>query len=118
MYLSFKKNLSIDIVGIKHVDSDVAKTEVFFTHTRENLETKKLSSTGIDSNMGATLKGKNLFPLGVDSFFYPCHAELIKMSRPYLNFQPIRLLDPDCWYEFTYLMANNADHRSVGFFRS
>ena len=25
------------------------------------------------------------------------------------NFQPIRLLDPDCWYKFTYLMANSAD---------
>ena len=25
------------------------------------------------------------------------------------NFQPIRLLDPDCCYEFTILMANSAD---------
>ena len=27
------------------------------------------------------------------------------------NFQPVRLLDPDCWYKFTYmyLMANSAD---------
>ena len=25
------------------------------------------------------------------------------------NFQPIRLLDPVCWYKFTYLMANSAD---------
>ena len=24
-------------------------------------------------------------------------------------FQPIRLLDPDCCYKFTYLMANSAD---------
>ena len=24
---------------------------------------------------------------------------------PTSNFQPIRLLDPDCWYKFTYLMA-------------
>ena len=24
-------------------------------------------------------------------------------------FQPIRLLDPGCWYKFTYLMANSAD---------
>ena len=25
------------------------------------------------------------------------------------KFQPIRFLDPDCWYKFTYLMANSAD---------
>ena len=25
------------------------------------------------------------------------------------NFQPIRLLDPDCWYKFTNLMTNSAD---------
>ena len=25
------------------------------------------------------------------------------------NFQPIRLLDPDCCYKFTYLIANSAD---------
>ena len=25
------------------------------------------------------------------------------------NFQPIRLLDPDCCYKFEYLMANSAD---------
>ena len=25
------------------------------------------------------------------------------------NFQPIRLLDPDCWYKFAYIMANSAD---------
>ena len=25
------------------------------------------------------------------------------------NFQPIRLLDLDCCYKFTYLMANSAD---------
>ena len=32
-----------------------------------------------------------------------------------------RLLDPDCWYKFTYWMANSADPdplASVGFFRS
>ena len=28
---------------------------------------------------------------------------------PIYNFQPIRLLDPDCWYKFTYLIANSAD---------
>ena len=28
---------------------------------------------------------------------------------PTSNFQPNRLLDPGCWYKFTYLMANNAD---------
>ena len=28
---------------------------------------------------------------------------------PPSNFQPIRLLDPDCCYKFTYLMANSAD---------
>ena len=25
------------------------------------------------------------------------------------SFQPIRLLDPGCWYKFTYIMANSAD---------
>ena len=25
------------------------------------------------------------------------------------NFQPVRLLDPDCCYTFTFLMANSAD---------
>ena len=29
--------------------------------------------------------------------------------QPTSNFQPIRLLDPDCCYKFTYLMANSAD---------
>ena len=28
---------------------------------------------------------------------------------PTSNFQPIRLLDPDCCHEFAYLMANRAD---------
>ena len=28
---------------------------------------------------------------------------------PTSNFQPIRLLDPDCCYKFAYLMANSAD---------
>ena len=28
---------------------------------------------------------------------------------PNSNFQPIRLLDPDFLYKFTYLMANSAD---------
>ena len=27
---------------------------------------------------------------------------------PTSNFQPVRLLDPDCCYKFTYLMANSA----------
>ena len=30
-----------------------------------------------------------------------CHA------MPLSNFQPIKLLDPDCWYKFTYWMANS-----------
>ena len=28
---------------------------------------------------------------------------------PTSNFQPIRLLDPDCCYKFAYLMANSSD---------
>ena len=28
---------------------------------------------------------------------------------PTSNFQPIRLHDPGCWYEFTYLMTNSVD---------
>ena len=30
-------------------------------------------------------------------------------ATPTSNFQPIRLLDPDCGYKFAYLMANSAD---------
>ena len=30
-------------------------------------------------------------------------------APPTSNFHPVRLLDPDCWYRFTYLMANSAD---------
>ena len=46
------------------------------------------------------------------SQFFPltlvnCHAELIKM--PTFYFQPIRLLNLDRCYNFTLLMANNAD---------
>ena len=29
------------------------------------------------------------------------------------NFQPSRLRDPDCCYEFTFLMANSADPDQV-----
>ena len=28
---------------------------------------------------------------------------------PTSNFQPIIILDPDCCYKYTYLMANSAD---------
>ena len=31
-----------------------------------------------------------------------CHAH-------FYNFHPIRLLDPGCWYKFTYLITNRAD---------
>ena len=34
---------------------------------------------------------------------------LNKLAMPTSNFQPIRLLYPDCCYKFTYLMANSAD---------
>ena len=37
----------------------------------------------------------------------PCHTEYIAM--PTSNFQPIRLLDPDCKYKFIYWIANSAD---------
>ena len=46
--------------------SGVAKPEFFFTHTKENLEEKKFPS--VASEIGATLKGKNLLPLGANSF--------------------------------------------------
>ena len=39
----------------------------------------------------------------------PCHAEKIKMPPPISKFQPVRLLDPYCWYKFTHLMTNSAD---------
>ena len=35
--------------------------------------------------------------------------DLAAYAMPTSNFQPIRLLDLDCCYEFTYLMANSAD---------
>ena len=34
---------------------------------------------------------------------------LNKDATPTSNFQPIRLLDPSCWYKFTYWMTNSAD---------
>ena len=34
---------------------------------------------------------------------------LNKDAMPSFNFQPIRLLDPGCWYKFTYLKTNSAD---------
>ena len=34
---------------------------------------------------------------------------LNKDATPTSNFQPIRLLDPDCSYKFRFLMANSAD---------
>ena len=34
---------------------------------------------------------------------------LNKDATPTSNFQPIRLLDPDCCYKFTKLMTNSAD---------
>ena len=34
---------------------------------------------------------------------------LNKEATPISNFQPIRLLDPDCCYKFIYIMANSAD---------
>ena len=39
----------------------------------------------------------------------PCQAEWIKMLCPLLIFSQIRLLDPSCWYKFTYLMTNSTD---------
>ena len=41
-------------------------------------------------------------------YINPCHAECID-ATPISNFQPIRLLDPDYWHKFTYLMANSVD---------
>ena len=37
---------------------------------------------------------------------------------PTSNFQPIRFLDPDCCYKFTYLMANSADPDQLAWFGS
>ena len=34
---------------------------------------------------------------------------LNKDATPTSNFQPIRLINPDCCYKLTYLMANSAD---------
>ena len=45
----------------------------------------------------------------VDFLQYLTLVMLNKDAMPTSNFQPIRLLDPDCWYKFTYLMANSAD---------
>ena len=35
-------------------------------------------------------------------------------ATPTSNFQPIRLLDPGCWYKFTNLMTNTADPDQLG----
>ena len=34
---------------------------------------------------------------------------------PTSNFPPIRLLDPNCCYKFTYLIANSADPDQLAF---
>ena len=50
--------------------------------------------------------------------FNPCHALTLKMQH-LPKFQPIRLLNPDCWNKFTYWMTNSADPdqlASEGFF--
>ena len=39
-------------------------------------------------------------------------------DTPTSNFQPIRLLDPDCWYYIHTLNGKQCRSRSVGFFRS
>ena len=42
-----------------------------------------------------------------------CILTLVMLNKlsatPTYNFQPIRLLDLDCYYKFIYLMANSAD---------
>ena len=40
------------------------------------------------------------------------HLTLVLLNKdvtPFSNFPSIRLFDPDCWYKFTYWMANSAD---------
>ena len=44
-------------------------------------------------------------------FLNPCHAEWVKITIS--NFQPIRLLDPGCWYKFTFSMTNSVDLRVI-----
>ena len=57
---------------------------------------------------------------GQKHFWQSCRLESVSISlnlvmlnklrcHPTSNFQPITLLDPDCCYKFTYLMANSAD---------
>ena len=40
---------------------------------------------------------------------YPLSCWINLDATPTSNFQPIRLLDLDCCYKFTYLMANSED---------
>ena len=42
-------------------------------------------------------------------YINPCHAECIKMPHPFLIFSQFRLLYPDYWHKYTYLMANSVD---------
>ena len=39
----------------------------------------------------------------------PLSCWLNEDATPTSNFQPIKLLDPDCYYKFIYLKANSAD---------
>ena len=50
----------------------------------------------------------------IHMFFNLCPAE---EATPISNFQLIRLLNPNCWYKFTYIMANSADPDQFGFWR-
>ena len=47
----------------------------------------------------------------VQQFFFILTLVLLNKLRCQAtsNFQPVRLLDPDCCYKFAYLMANSAD---------
>ena len=44
-----------------------------------------------------------------DHTLYSSAHDLGLYCLPTSNFQPVRLLDPDCCYKFAYLMANSAD---------
>ena len=53
------------------------------------------------------------YSIGLFSVAIPPVLTLVMLNKlrchPTSNFQPIRLLDPDFWYKFTYLIANSAD---------
>ena len=52
---------------------------------------------------------RNIFLISLQKHNDPLPFWINQDATPPSNFQPVRLLDPGCWYKFTYWMTNIAD---------